>query len=711
MQLKILSLLIPIVLILLLSACGGQDLANSQKTATLTTDVESITLSYGNSTTFEVNAETVKGKIDNFTIISSDTDVFDVNTTLSDSNITNKVVTVFAKSIGTSTMIITSTSGIVLELEVIVTDGPTLTLDKSAISLDINTTQTITPTALIDGTNIDSISASSSDTNIMTVAVTDNVIVVSAINPGFAIVTVTSGSNISVTCDVVVNFNEDVNNYANNESYNAYTIVSQDVIKDVVANNKDWFVIDTAVGTTYEVQLTKFVNNGAVEAKISPYESMSEYTLVSTDITNLQNTVVNKFTANTTKYYIEVSNYKDVNDTENIYNVDSIEYELGINALPDPIVYPTSLTLQEYTIGIVNDDKGTIYQFAGEYGKLYEVWVSDVGSQSVTDYTLDVEVSAYTENKKDIYFSKSNKVYNQYETINPIKNETINIYVQPRTLGDTGTFAIKIVEKQSASDGSTLVQFPLVDNLIYNSKIGKNELMDNISYYSTDAISGVTKTISIDNISPYEALVLNIYEDSTCTQAVASVDSNYESSVSLNHMYTKTGIFCVTVTNIGNDYNTTYEMKVFGNKPDSSNTYSSTLEYDIPDNDTSGVLSKIEVKYGIASISKVTVNLNITHSYDGDLNISIISPTGEVSSLSNRRGSSSEDFINTNFDDNASISISDENATAPFSGSFIPETPLSVFNTLVSDGNWTLKVVDSMNGDTGTIDSWSLTIE
>ena len=59
-------------------------------------------------------------------------------------------------------------------------------------------------------------------------------------------------------------------------------------------------------------------------------------------------------------------------------------------------------------------------------------------------------------------------------------------------------------------------------------------------------------------------------------------------------------------------------------------------------------------------------------------------------------------------DDQAATPIA--NGVAPFTGSYRPESPLSVFNNLGSSGNWTLKVVDGASGDVGIIQNWTLTL-
>lgn len=99
---------------------------------------------------------------------------------------------------------------------------------------------------------------------------------------------------------------------------------------------------------------------------------------------------------------------------------------------------------------------------------------------------------------------------------------------------------------------------------------------------------------------------------------------------------------------------------------------------------------------------------SLIHTYDGDITFSITSPTGIEVILSNQRGSGGDNFINTVFDDSASVAIS--SGTAPFTGSFRPESPLNVFNGLEIHGNWILKVNDQATSDTGRVERYCLNI-
>ena len=76
--------------------------------------------------------------------------------------------------------------------------------------------------------------------------------------------------------------------------------------------------------------------------------------------------------------------------------------------------------------------------------------------------------------------------------------------------------------------------------------------------------------------------------------------------------------------------------------------------------------------------------------------------------LSNRRGGNGQNYTNTVFDDEAATPIS--SGTAPFTGTFRPDSPLSAADGINAAGTWTLKVVDQANVDVGTIDNFTLSL-
>jgi MYXO-CTERM domain-containing protein len=109
------------------------------------------------------------------------------------------------------------------------------------------------------------------------------------------------------------------------------------------------------------------------------------------------------------------------------------------------------------------------------------------------------------------------------------------------------------------------------------------------------------------------------------------------------------------------------------------------------------------------AVSDVNVTVNITHTWDSDLDISLIAPDGTEVELSTDNGGSSDDYTATVFDDDAVTAIVD--GDAPFTGSFTPEGDLNAVNGQDAVGDWTLKIIDDTGGDNGELIDWTIEIE
>jgi subtilisin-like proprotein convertase family protein len=135
-----------------------------------------------------------------------------------------------------------------------------------------------------------------------------------------------------------------------------------------------------------------------------------------------------------------------------------------------------------------------------------------------------------------------------------------------------------------------------------------------------------------------------------------------------------------------------------------------------PINDLSVATSVVAAAGLSGSITDVTVRLYLTHTYDADLRLWLISPDGTSVLLANQRGGSGDNYGNTCasgtvFDDAAATFI--YNGTPPFAGTYRPEQPLSTFlgkSGTAINGDWTLRVDDIGAGDVGQLLCWSVTV-
>ncbi|MEP7372247.1 MAG: proprotein convertase P-domain-containing protein [Chitinophagaceae bacterium] len=132
-------------------------------------------------------------------------------------------------------------------------------------------------------------------------------------------------------------------------------------------------------------------------------------------------------------------------------------------------------------------------------------------------------------------------------------------------------------------------------------------------------------------------------------------------------------------------------LRLGGDIPNDNNviTQSSSPAKAIPDNNPVGISDVMVVNDG-GTISSVKVDLDITHTYIGDLVVKLTSPRGTPAFLHERNGGSAKNIIKT-FD----------LSNAP---------TLSRFNGESASGNWTLEVTDVAAIDTGTLNKWTIHI-
>ncbi|MCB0569723.1 MAG: proprotein convertase P-domain-containing protein [Phaeodactylibacter sp.] len=116
----------------------------------------------------------------------------------------------------------------------------------------------------------------------------------------------------------------------------------------------------------------------------------------------------------------------------------------------------------------------------------------------------------------------------------------------------------------------------------------------------------------------------------------------------------------------------------------------STPGMSIPDNDYQGVSDAIQVgEQGILSAAEVQVQ--ISHSYIGDLRVSLVTPSGKAAALHDKEGGGKDNLSRT-------YSTADTPALSALSGEF-------------TEGNWTLLVQDLAPRDTGRLEAWALKLQ
>ncbi len=113
------------------------------------------------------------------------------------------------------------------------------------------------------------------------------------------------------------------------------------------------------------------------------------------------------------------------------------------------------------------------------------------------------------------------------------------------------------------------------------------------------------------------------------------------------------------------------------------------------------------------TITDANMTVDITHTWDSDVALTLTSPSVAAQALWSNCGSSGDNLTNTVIDEDAAGAPNCAFAGAPFTGSF--QSPgvgtMNAFDGSASGGVWTLNVADDSSICTGTLNSWSLTLD
>ncbi|MGW5401307.1 M4 family metallopeptidase [Streptomyces sp. NPDC003952] len=157
---------------------------------------------------------------------------------------------------------------------------------------------------------------------------------------------------------------------------------------------------------------------------------------------------------------------------------------------------------------------------------------------------------------------------------------------------------------------------------------------------------------------------LSINASNGLISGTASTAGTYNVTVTVTDSASKTGTASFVWT-VGTSQQTVFE---------------NTTDYAIADNST--VESPIAVNRTGNAPAALKVDVNIVHTYVGDLKVDLVAPDGTVYNLRNRTGGSADNIVQQ-FTVNASSEV--------------------------AAGTWKLRVADLASADTGKIDSWKLT--
>ncbi|GGM01719.1 S8 family peptidase [Micromonospora yangpuensis] len=172
----------------------------------------------------------------------------------------------------------------------------------------------------------------------------------------------------------------------------------------------------------------------------------------------------------------------------------------------------------------------------------------------------------------------------------------------------------------------------------------------------------------------------------TASFSPASVTSGGSSTLTVaTSAGTPAGSYPVTVTGTGASATRTATFTLTVTGPGGSCSGSNGTDVSIPDSALAGVTSSIVIAgCGRAASASSSVAVKIVHTYRGDLVIDLLAPDGTAYRLKNSSILDGADDVDATYSVNLSAKA--------------------------ADGTWQLRVRDVFSGDTGYVDTWSLTL-
>ncbi|MCX6291267.1 MAG: M12 family metallo-peptidase [Bacteroidetes bacterium] len=236
--------------------------------------------------------------------------------------------------------------------------------------------------------------------------------------------------------------------------------------------------------------------------------------------------------------------------------------------------------------------------------------------------------------------------------------------------------------------------------------------------------SGTASNFAV-SVSPAPAAAVVTAGGSTTFCSGGSVSLSFTAGSGISYQWRKDGV------NISGATTSPYTATVAGSydvvstsSSISQQTFSNNTPVKIPDNTcTNPAIDSITVSgySGTVSSSGITVKINITHTWDGDLDMILEAPNGNKLGLCYKVGSSGDNFTNTIFSD-AGATVTPSTG-APYTNTYKPwastftgcvTSTITSFasiagGTINPNGIWKLHVHDGAASDTGRVQNWSIT--
>lgn len=150
--------------------------------------------------------------------------------------------------------------------------------------------------------------------------------------------------------------------------------------------------------------------------------------------------------------------------------------------------------------------------------------------------------------------------------------------------------------------------------------------------------------------------------------------------------------------------------------PPVTGTVSETIFPNLPIGPNGGTITTAELILDVPSnavVTDVNVTVDLNHTWVGDLDVVLVSPSGTQVLLADQLCGSVDNWDNVEFDDEAGLAVTAACNPIPpaLAGSVIPQGVLATIDGQSAVGTWTLIVTDNVGGDGGTLNQVTLDVE
>ena len=358
------------------------------------------------------------------------------------------------------------------------------------------------------------------------------------------------------------------------------------------------------------------------------------------------------------------------------------------------------------------------------------------GCTDEQDITLDVEGNAgpfvvTSQNTATTWF-ETQSVTITWDVANtdlaPVSCSNVDILLSY----DSGLTYPTTIISSTANDGSATITVPLgvtttarimvkcSDNVFFDINDTDMVINEGLPSFAinTNPPSGSTFddmsidfTIESSSILGYtDAITLTVSDlpaGATATIATNPIIPGSTTSITIDNLDGQIGDFGIKITGVSG---TITAEAIFDLTVESSSCIVKSitgLNIIISSNGTPTITSSINIlDKGIVTDLSV-IDLKGIHSYVSDLNFTLISPDNTSLAFWSEPCTQQNNF-DINFDDEA---LNSNIPCPPIDGGiYLPDIPLSAFNTKQVKGEWTLSIYDDFDADGGALNSWGLEI-